>query len=72
MRRTKPKPDATNDAAGFPGGYLSERRAAGKATWAPIRPSTTQYAIFLQVKEARKSVLEPYAGKSLHPNQGDT
>jgi uncharacterized protein (DUF2252 family) len=26
--------------------------------------------IFLQVKEARKSVLEPYAGKSLHENQG--
>jgi uncharacterized protein (DUF2252 family) len=27
--------------------------------------------IFLQVKEARKSVLEPYAGKSLHKNQGE-
>ena len=27
--------------------------------------------IFLQVKEARKSVLEPYAGKSLHENQGE-
>ncbi len=27
--------------------------------------------IFLQVKEARKSVLEPYAGKSLHTNQGE-
>jgi uncharacterized protein (DUF2252 family) len=26
---------------------------------------------FLQVKEARKSVLEPYAGKSLHRNQGE-
>jgi uncharacterized protein (DUF2252 family) len=25
--------------------------------------------LFLQVKEARASVLEPYAGKSLHPNQ---
>ena len=25
---------------------------------------------FLQVKEARPSVLEPYAGKSLHPNNG--
>jgi hypothetical protein len=33
MRRTKPKADATNAAAGFPGGYISadERRAAGKA-----------------------------------------
>src|SRR5271157_2558728 len=33
MRRTKSKPDATNAAAGFPGGYISadERRAAGKA-----------------------------------------
>lgn len=26
--------------------------------------------LFLQVKEARNSVLEPYAGKSLHANQG--
>jgi len=26
--------------------------------------------IFLQVKEANASVLEPYAGKSLHPNHG--
>ena len=26
--------------------------------------------IFLQVKEARASVLEPYAGKSVHPNHG--
>ncbi len=26
--------------------------------------------LFLQVKEARGSVLEPYAGKSLHPNHG--
>jgi hypothetical protein len=33
MRRTKSKPDATNAAAAFAGGYLSadERRAAGKA-----------------------------------------
>ena len=27
--------------------------------------------IFLQVKEARKSVLEPYAGKSMHKNEGE-
>ena len=27
--------------------------------------------IFLQVKEARKSVLEPYAGASVHKNQGE-
>ena len=27
--------------------------------------------IFLQVKEARRSVLEPYAGKSLHGNHGE-
>jgi uncharacterized protein (DUF2252 family) len=26
--------------------------------------------LFLQIKEARASVLEPYAGKSLHPNHG--
>ena len=26
--------------------------------------------LFLQVKEARASVLEPYAGKSLHANHG--
>lgn len=27
-------------------------------------------ALFLQVKEARASVLEPYAGKSIYPNHG--
>ncbi|WP_244808390.1 DUF2252 domain-containing protein [Caballeronia zhejiangensis] len=27
--------------------------------------------LFLQVKEARASVLEPYAGRSLHPNHGE-
>ena len=27
--------------------------------------------IFLQVKEARKSVLEPYVGSSVHKNQGE-
>jgi uncharacterized protein (DUF2252 family) len=26
--------------------------------------------LFLQIKEARASVLEPYAGESLHPNHG--
>ena len=26
--------------------------------------------LFLQAKEARTSVLEPYAGKSIYPNQG--
>ena len=26
--------------------------------------------LFLQVKEARRSVLEPYAGKSIYPNHG--
>ena len=26
--------------------------------------------LFLQIKEARASVLEPYAGKSVHPNHG--
>jgi len=26
--------------------------------------------LFLQVKEARTSVLEPYAGKSVYPNRG--
>ena len=33
MHKTKAKPEPTNDAVGFPGGYLSaeERRAAGKA-----------------------------------------
>jgi uncharacterized protein (DUF2252 family) len=29
-----------------------------------------QDPLFLQVKEARKSVLEPFAGKSAYPNQG--
>jgi len=27
--------------------------------------------VFLQIKEARKSVLEPYAGKSVHKNSGE-
>ena len=27
--------------------------------------------LFLQVKEARQSVLEPYAGKSVHANHGE-
>lgn len=27
-------------------------------------------ALFLQVKEARTSVLEPYASKSVYPNRG--
>jgi uncharacterized protein (DUF2252 family) len=30
----------------------------------------TQDPLFLQVKEARASVLEPYAGKSVYPNHG--
>ena len=29
-----------------------------------------QDPLFLQIKEARPSVLEPYAGKSLYPNHG--
>jgi uncharacterized protein (DUF2252 family) len=31
----------------------------------------TDDALFLQVKEARVSVLEPYAGKSCYPNRGE-
>jgi uncharacterized protein (DUF2252 family) len=31
----------------------------------------TDDALFLQVKEARMSVLEPYAGKSRYPNRGE-
>lgn len=32
--------------------------------------ATDDDPLFLQIKEARESVLEPYAGKSLHPNRG--
>jgi uncharacterized protein (DUF2252 family) len=32
--------------------------------------ASSKDAIFLQVKEARESVLEPYAGKSVHSNRG--
>ena len=32
--------------------------------------ASEQDPLFLQVKEARPSVLEPYAGKSLYPNHG--
>jgi len=32
--------------------------------------ASEQDPLFLQVKEARRSVLEPYAGKSIHPNHG--
>ena len=32
--------------------------------------ASSEDAIFLQIKEARQSVLEPYAGKSVHSNRG--
>ena len=32
--------------------------------------ASEQYPVFLQVKEARRSVLEAYAGKSIYPNHG--
>jgi hypothetical protein len=32
--------------------------------------ASEQDPLFLQIKEARRSVLEPYAGKSIYPNHG--
>jgi uncharacterized protein (DUF2252 family) len=47
-------------------------KAVGVGTWCGVGlfMAADDDPIFLQVKEARASVLEPYAGKSLHQNHG--
>ena len=72
MRRTKPKPVATNAAAAFPGGYLSadERRAAGKALrdatpraahggWKPPKDRRDPIALLQESNESRIPELIP-------------
>jgi hypothetical protein len=44
--------------------------SVGTACWVLLYMAGEGDPLFLQVKEARPSVLEPYAGKSAFPNQG--
>jgi uncharacterized protein (DUF2252 family) len=44
--------------------------SVGTLCWVFLLTGWDQDYLFLQVKEARASVLEPYAGKSIFPNQG--
>src|SRR5262249_44196447 len=44
--------------------------SVGTACFVMLMMSSDTDPLFLQVKEARPSVLEAYAGKSLHPNHG--
>ena len=44
--------------------------SVGMACWVLLLMADDDDPLFLQVKEARASVLEPYAGKSVYPNSG--
>jgi uncharacterized protein (DUF2252 family) len=44
--------------------------SVGTSCWVLLFMAGDRDPLFLQVKEARPSVLEPYAGKSLFPNHG--
>ena len=44
--------------------------SVGTLCWVLLFTAGDDDPLFLQVKEARASVLEPYAGKSVFPNQG--
>ncbi len=44
--------------------------SVGTACWVVLMMAGEQDPLFLQVKEAGPSVLEAYAGKSVHPNHG--
>ena len=44
--------------------------SVGTACWVMLLMANNKDPLFLQVKEARASVLEPYAGKSVFPNHG--
>ena len=44
--------------------------SVGTACWVLLFMAGDADPLFLQVKEARASVLEPYAGKTVFPNQG--
>jgi len=45
--------------------------SVGTACWVLLFVADENDPLFLQVKEARASVLEPYAGRSVFPNQGE-
>jgi uncharacterized protein (DUF2252 family) len=44
--------------------------SVGTACWVLLLMTADGDTLFLQVKEARPSVLEPYAGESIYPNHG--
>jgi uncharacterized protein (DUF2252 family) len=44
--------------------------SVGTSCWVLLFTAGEDDPLFLQIKEARPSVLEPYAGKSLYPNHG--
>jgi hypothetical protein len=44
--------------------------SVGRRCWIILLMSATNDPLFLQVKEATKSVLEPHAGKSAYPHHG--
>jgi uncharacterized protein (DUF2252 family) len=44
--------------------------SVGTACWVALLMASERDPLFLQIKEARPSVLEAYAGKSLYPNHG--
>ena len=44
--------------------------SVGTACWVLLLMTNDGDTLFLQVKEARPSVLEPYAGSSIYPNHG--
>jgi uncharacterized protein (DUF2252 family) len=44
--------------------------SVGTACWVLLLMTNDGDVLFLQVKEARPSVLEPFAGKSIYPNHG--
>jgi uncharacterized protein (DUF2252 family) len=44
--------------------------SVGTACWVALLMTGDGDPLFIQAKEARRSVLEPYAGKSIYPNNG--
>ena len=44
--------------------------SVGTACWVALLMTGDGDPLFIQAKEARKSVLEAYAGKSIYPNNG--
>lgn len=44
--------------------------SVGTACWVVLLMTGDEDPLFIQAKEARRSVLEPYAGKSIYPNNG--